>query len=34
MAMERLAGDDKTDIMEDDAIGDESAGGKMSVHER
>ena len=34
MAMGRLAGDDKTDIIEDGAIGDESVGGQMSVRER
>ena len=33
-AMGRSVGDDKTDVMEEGAIRDESAGGPMSVHGR
>ena len=34
MAMGRSVGDDKTRIVEEGAIGDELAGGSMSVHGR
>ena len=34
MAMGRSAGDGKTDVVEEGAIGDESIGGPMSVRRR
>ena len=32
--MERLVGDDKTDVVEEGAIGDESVGGLVLAHRR